>query len=80
MLLLLLYILDMHSSMSMVDFNKTVVDLETKVTRQGDKIEELQNITKGIKSQLEENKNEFKKDKANLSVKMDQAIVMLGCI
>jgi len=66
--------------MLMVDFNKRLVELETKVTKQGDKTEDLQNIKEGIKRQLEENMNKFKKDPTYLSVKVDKAMAMLGCI
>lgn len=56
--------------MSMADFNKNLIELEAKVIEHGDKIETLHDTTNGIKSQLEENKNEFKKDQADLSVKV----------
>lgn len=46
----------------------------------GEKIKALQDTTKRIESQLEQNKNEFKKDQVDLSSKVDQAMVMLTCI
>ena len=64
----------------MVDFNRRLLDLEAKVTGEGEKIEALQNTTKRIESQLEQNKNEFEKDQTDLLVKVDQAMVMLTYI
>ena len=67
----------MSSSVLMANFNKKLIDFEAKVTRHGEKIEALQDATKRIESQLEQNKNEFKKNQENLSCKVDQAMVML---
>jgi len=38
------------SSMSMAGFNKRLIDLETKATEHGEKIEELQDTTKRIEN------------------------------
>lgn len=70
----------MSSPMAMADFNKRLLDLETKVIGQGEKIEALQDTTKRIESQLEQNQNESKKDQGVFSDKVDQAMVLLICI
>ena len=68
-----------------------MIDLENKVTKHSNKIKELQDTTKRIESPIEQNHNEFKKDHAILSNKVDrnhnaasiahdQAMVMLTCI
>lgn len=58
--------------MSMTDFNKKLMDLEIKVNKHAKKIEECQDTIKRIESQLEHNNNEFKKDHAILSDKVDR--------
>lgn len=70
----------MAASKLMADFNKKLIDLEAKVIGHGETIEALQYTTKRIKSQREENKNEIKKEQANLSVKVDTLMVMLTYI
>ena len=55
----------------MANFSKKLIDLETKVTKHAEKIEELQNKMKRIENWLEHNHNEFKKDLAILSNTVD---------
>lgn len=62
----------MSSSMTMVDFNKNLIDLENKVTRHAEENKELQDTTKRIENQLEHNHNKFKGDHAILSNNIDQ--------